>query len=353
MLPSRIAVYEDLPETPAGFEADAPLTDPQGRIYDYLRLSVADRCDLACVYCMPPEGEREQSRRVEVLSFEEIANVVRVFARGGVKRVRLTGGEPLVRKDIVDLVRLLRTTTSVEQLAMTTNATRLAELAAPLRDAGLSGVNISIDSLDDARFEMITRGGDLSQVRAGIDAALRAGLEVKLNTVLMRSQTLDEARAIVEFAWGLGVTPRFIELMPIGEGASLPLSERVPASEVKARLGGLIDETVSFERVQSTGPAKYAVAADGSNRRVGFITPMSQEFCGDCNRIRVTARGDIRACLASRRAISLRDLLRAGASDARLSWAIHWALGIKSSGHAFLDREVDEHQKVGMSLIGG
>ncbi|MCA9529825.1 MAG: GTP 3',8-cyclase MoaA [Myxococcales bacterium] len=356
---SRSAVYEPLAPRPAGFAVDGvpPLVDRQGRRYTYLRLSVTDRCDLACVYCMPPGGEDDHAVRRELLSFEEAARLIRVFGACGVRRVRFTGGEPLVRKDVVELVRLVRDTTDVAERVMTTNATRLRHLAGPLRAAGLDGVNISLDSLEPARFRRLTRGGELADVLAGLRAALDVGLDVKLNTVLLRGDTDDEVERLVDFAWDAGVTPRFIELMPLGEGAKLPRSARVTAAEVLARLRHKLAPAATHQGAGASsaprGPARYHAAADGSGRRVGFITPMSDEFCGSCNRVRVTARGDIRACLASRRALSLRDLMRGGASDLDLAWALHWSLTGKADGHFFVDGQVHEHEHVGMSLIGG
>jgi len=307
---------------------------------------------MACVYCMPPGGEEDHALRREVLSFEEITRLVRVFAEGGLRRVRFTGGEPLVRKDVVRLVSLVHETTAVEELVMTTNASRLAELARPLRDAGLRGVNVSLDSLDPERFAQITRGGDLPRVLAGIHAALDVGIEVKLNTVAMRGRNDDELARIVDFAWDLGVTPRFIEMMPLGEAANLPPSLRIPADEVAAVLGDRLVARAA-EGVDGRGPARYREAAGRPGKRVGFITPLSNEFCGACNRVRVTSRGDIRACLASRRAVSLRDVMRAGGSDRDLAWAMHWSLSGKAEGHFFNDAVVREHENVGMSLIGG
>ena len=349
---SRSAVYENLPPRPDGFDAIPTLRDERGRHYTYLRLSVTDRCDLACAYCMPPTGEEDHAMRRELLTFEEAARIVSVFAAAGIRRVRLTGGEPLVRKDIVRLVDLIYRRTEVEQLVMTTNATRLAELARPLRDAGLSGVNVSIDSLDAERFTQITRGGQLGQVLAGIHAALDVGFEVKLNTVPLRGRNDDELLDIVAFAWSLGATPRFIELMPLGEGARLPQRTRMNATDVVSALGGLLAQG-DPTGVSGHGPARYLLAKDGSGRRVGFITPISNEFCETCNRVRVTARGDVRACLASRKAISLRDIVRSGGSDLDLAWAMVWSLSGKHRGHYFLDEGEREHESVGMSLIGG
>lgn len=352
LVESRSAVYDDWPPRPDDFDAIPLLRDSRDRQYTYLRLSVTDRCDLACIYCMPPSGEEDHALRRELLTFEEAARLVSVFATAGIRRVRLTGGEPLVRKDIVRLVELIHRRTEVDQLVMTTNATRLSELARPLRDAGLFGVNVSIDTLDPDRFTEVTRGGDLGGVLAGIHAALDVGMEVKLNTVPLRGTNDDELCRLVEFAWSIGATPRFIELMPLGEGAKLPPSMRISADDVITALGDRL-HVATATGVEGHGPARYLSASDGSGNRVGFIMPMSNEFCDTCNRVRVTARGDIRACLASRRAINLRNIMRAGGNDLDLAWAMVWSLSGKDRGHYFLDTDEDEHEHVGMSLIGG
>jgi cyclic pyranopterin phosphate synthase len=337
----------ELPPPPA-------LRDHQGRAYTYLRLSVTDRCDFACVYCMPPGGEEDHAERPELLSFEEIARLCRVLSGLGVNRIRFTGGEPLVRRDVVRLVELVQRSTGGAKLVMTSNGSRLAELARPLRDAGLSGVNISVDTLDAQRFQQITRGGELKRVLAGVHAARDAGLEVKLNAVLLED-TLGDAGELVDWAWSLGITPRFIELMPLGEAAKLPPSSFVARAELVRALGPRLfsAEVASAHPEQGKGPARYLDAADGSGRRVGIISAVSNEFCDSCNRLRVTARGDVRACLASRRALSLRDVMRTGGSDQALGWAVHAALGTKLAGHLFNDPLADEHHHVGMSLIGG
>jgi GTP 3',8-cyclase len=354
VLSSRVAVYQPLAPRPAGWgdEGLPQLEDARGRAITYLRLSVTDRCDLACIYCMPPAGEEEHSVRRDLLCFEEAARLVGVFAAMGVRRVRFTGGEPLVRKDVVRLVDLVHRSTGLRDLALTTNATRLAELAGPLRAAGLEGVNVSLDSLDAERFGAVTRGGDLERVLLGLRAAREVGLTVKLNIVPMRGVNDAELERLVDFAWAMGATPRFIELMPLGEGAKLDPSMRMSAAEVAARLSGRLRGELRGAGAHQ-GPARYMDAADGSGRRVGFITAMSDEFCESCNRVRVTARGDVRACLADRRATSLRDVMRAGGSDADVAWAVLGSLGAKAPGHRFLDGQVDEHARVGMSLIGG
>lgn len=355
-----MATYDALavvPPTPADFGADGLplLQDGRGRRYTYARISLTDRCDMACVYCMPPGGEDEHAVRDELMSFEEVARLVQVLAAMGVTRVRFTGGEPLVRKDIVRLVALTHRRAPQVELVMTTNGSRLAELAAPLREAGLRGVNVSIDSLDPDRFAEITRGGSLPAVLAGLHAARAAGLRLKTNTVAMRGQNDHELAALVRFAWSLGATPRFIELMPLGEGANLPAAMRMTRADVEAVLGDLLAPQGSEDGLGGLdqGPARYTPARDEPSQQVGFITPLSSTFCDSCNRIRLTARGDLRSCLASRSALSLRDILRAGGSDADVAWALGNALGQKGEGHGFLNAHETEHTHVGMSLIGG
>ncbi|MAQ19402.1 MAG: GTP 3',8-cyclase MoaA [Sandaracinus sp.] len=353
LIESRSAIVEPPVARPAGFaERGIPsLTDRRGRVYRYLRLSVTDRCDLACVYCMPPGGEEDHGLRRELLTFEEAARLIAVFAAGGVERVRFTGGEPLVRKDVVELVERVHRRAPHLRLAMTSNGTRLPELAAPLRAAGLGSVNVSLDALDPDCFAALTRGGDVHRVLAGIEAALAVGMEVKLNAVPLEDGpgTAERLGALVDWAWSRAITPRFIELMPLGEGAALA-DRRLDAAAVRAMLGDRLSAGEPEAPGGPLGPARYV---SGRGGRVGFITAISDEFCASCNRVRVTARGDVRACLADRRALSLRDVMRTGGSDADLAWAMHRALGGKSEGHAFLDPDVVEHEHVGMSLIGG
>jgi cyclic pyranopterin phosphate synthase len=362
VLSSRMATYDALasyPPTPPGFGAKGlpQLSDGQGRRYTYARISLTDRCDMACVYCMPAGGEEEHALRDELMTFEEVARLVRVLSDMGVSRVRFTGGEPLVRKDIVRLVALAHREAPLVELVMTTNAGRLAELAQPLADAGLRGVNVSLDSLDPTRFADITRGGSLAAVLAGLDAARAAGLALKTNAIPMRGVNDTELRALVQHAWALGAVPRFIELMPLGEAAKLPSAMRMTRADVESALGDLLCDAsarhVDGPAGVDQGPASYLAARQGGGLKVGFVTPLSGTFCDSCNRIRLTARGDLRGCLASRRALSLRDILRRGGSDRDVAWALNVALGHKDDGHGFLDPSEAEHHHVGMSLIGG
>jgi GTP 3',8-cyclase len=306
---------------------------------------------MACVYCMPEGGEKEHGDRIELSSIEENVRLAAVLARMGVRRLRITGGEPLIRRGVVELVARVREA-GIAEVALTTNASLLARHAGALAAAGLACVNVSIDSLDATRFAAITRGGALDTVRAGIDAALGAGLEVKTNTVVLGGVNDDELGAIVDWAWARSITPRFIELMPIGEGARLPGDRFVSAPRITELLGGRIVRGRGTS-APSAGPARYLAASDGSGRRVGLITAVTDEFCDDCNRLRVTAHGEVRACLADRAAVSLRDAMRASASDEDLAWLVRWALGAKAEGHRFTDEREREHQRVGMSLIGG
>jgi cyclic pyranopterin phosphate synthase len=343
---SRRARSMEIPERPRDFVPGRVLADARARTYSYARISVTDRCDMACVYCMPPGGEAEHGERRELLSDDEIVRLVGVLASYGVTRIRLTGGEPLVRRDLPALVA--RITAIGSEVVLTTNASLLTRHASALRAAGLAGVNVSIDTLDADRFERITRGGSLAGVLTGIDAALTVGLRVKTNTVVLGGMNDDELPAIVEWAWARGITPRFIELMPIGEGATLSAERFVPFDRMRASLAAYVDDARGVAD-HGAGPARYLAGRDG---RIGFITATSDEFCGTCNRVRITSHGELRGCLADRAAVSLRDAMRNGASDDDLAWSIAWSLGVKTDGHAFTT-DATEHTHVGMSLIGG
>lgn len=329
------------------------LADGHGRRLQYLRLSVTDRCDLTCVYCMPPGGV-PASVKEDVLTFEELVRVVRVFARLGVRTVRFTGGEPLVRKNLAELIRMVRDETGLTDLALTTNATALAPLARSLVAAGLARVNVSLDSVDPGRFARLTRGGDLARVLAGIEAIREAGIgEVKVNAVVVRGENDGDLAELVEWAWARDITPRFIELMPLGEGAKLGRDAVVPVVEMKARLGRLLAVDEAPELRLDRGPATYLFARDGSGRKAGFIGAVTENFCQRCNRVRVTARGELRACLASPAGFSLRERLRAGDDDGVLFEAVEAALFGKRAGHEFYVPGADQHHAVNMSRIGG
>ncbi len=284
------------------------------------------------------------------MTFEESARLTSIVARMGIDRVRFTGGEPLVRKGFVDLVRHVHEAAPEVALVLTTNAMRLAPVVRELVAAGLRGVNISLDSLDPDRFARITRGGVLARVLGGAEAAVEAGLEVKLNTVALAGMNEDELGDIAEWAWARGITPRFIELMPLGEGAKLSGAHSSRA-DILRRLGDRVRVAEDGAAAAGAGPARYFRSRDGAHR-VGIISAVSESFCDECNRIRVTGRGDLRVCLASQRALSIRDLLRSGVPDREVAWAIHWALAGKAAGHGF-DVSGGDHEAVGMSLVGG
>lgn len=327
------------------------LTDAHGRQYRYLRVSVTDRCSMACVYCMPERGERDHALRREVLSFEQTTRLARIFAAMGVTRMRLTGGEPLLRRELPRLVRSLREEAAVQDLWLTTNGLRLPALARALADAGLHGVNVSLDTLQTRSFSTITRGSKLADVIAGIDAARAAGLTVKLNVVAMRGVNDAEFSDIVRWAWERDITPRFIELMPLGEGSKLMIAHHLPTQRIREHIGHLVADRV-LPRDPASGPACYYPAADGTGRKVGIIGAISDNFCNDCNRVRLTSRGEIIACIASRAHVPLKQLIEAGADDRALAWAMHRALNSKLAGHAFRLNATEAHGR-GMSLVGG
>lgn len=329
------------------------LADRDGRQLRYLRMSVTDRCDLRCQYCMPAEGV-PASEREDVLTFEEIVRVVRVFARLGVKTVRLTGGEPLVRRNIADLVRRIRGEAGIDDIAMTTNASALKVVAKELVQAGLTRINVSLDSVNAETFKVMTRGGDLSRVVSGIEAILDAGItEVKTNSVVIRGHNEQQVGEVVDWAWARGITPRFIELMPLGEGAKLGRDAVVPVQEIRRSLESRIVPEYDPAYRTDRGPAGYLEARDGSGKLVGFIGAVTDNFCHRCNRVRVTARGEIRACLASPSGLSLRDLIRSGCDDDAVMVGVQESLFGKGAGHEFYTAGVDRHHAVHMSRIGG
>lgn len=336
-----------LTQAPDELACGTGVTDGRGRAVRYLRMSVTDRCDMACVYCMPVDYQG--SPRAELLSFEEMVRVVVAFHAVGVRTVRLTGGEPLVRRDLVGLVHAMASSVEGLDLALTTNGGVLERFAAPLREAGLRRINISVDSVRDDDFRRITRGGEWARVRAGIQAARDAGFtELKSNTVVLRRENLGQVREIAQWALDHGLSPRFIELMPLGEGAAL-MDNHVPWTEIREALGDLLDGEEAH-RPADRGPAFYLPARGGG--RVGFITAVSNHFCDVCDRIRMTAKGELRACLASPDGLSLRDVLRAGATDAQLVDVLRDALAGKER-HRFAESGFGEAARVVMTGIGG
>jgi cyclic pyranopterin phosphate synthase len=333
-------------ESPAGYVPEAAasvtgLTDPQGRIIDYVRLSVTDRCNYRCTYCMPESGI-DHVDRADILSFEEIVGIVRCFASLGVRRLRITGGEPTVRRDLVDLARRLRSIPGIEELALSTNGHLLAELAAPLRAAGVTRLNVSIDTLDPTKFARITRRGDLARVRAGVDAACAVGFSViKINTVAVKGFNDGEVGALCDYAWTRGLVPRFIEQMPMAGGEMYIPGELLTAREIRdlvlAADPGASLSADEGGAARGAGPARYwrlARPGETTLRRVGIISPMTEHFCDACNRVRLSSSGALHACLGYDDAVNLRDLWRHGGARAVIA-AVHGAVAGKRSGHAF------------------
>lgn len=316
--------------------ATGPLVDPQARRVRYLRVSLTDRCNYRCTYCMPEDGV-DRVARADLLTLEEVAEVVRAFAAWGVERVRLTGGEPTVRRGLVDLVAALAAIPV--EVVLTTNGSRLAELAAPLRQAGLAGLTVSLDSLDPARFAAITRRGVLAEVLDGLEAAQAAGFRaIKLNTVAVRGFNDDELAALAFWAWDRGHVPRFIEVMPMAGGRLYVPGELMPAAEIRDRLAAAGAPLVpdAGEGVKGLGPATYWRVAAGphAGRRLGVIAPMTENFCATCNRLRLSATGSLHNCLARDDAGDLRSSLRSGDPDA-LAARVRAILGHKRHGHEF------------------
>jgi cyclic pyranopterin phosphate synthase len=323
--------------------------DKYGRIIAEARLSVTDRCNFHCLYCQPtPESTKEH--RDQILSFEEIRVLVEILLERGVSKFRLTGGEPLVRKGLPRLVEMLAALEGITDLALTTNAYLLAEMAQPLADAGLRRVNVSMDSLDRKRFAEITQSDSLDRVLTGMDAAERAGLgPLKVNCVLLRGVNDGEAVDFARFARETGRLVRFIEYMPFAPGGSWDLSMVVPGEELERRIA----ETYPLVPVP-VGPESTARRyrfADAPGE-VGFITPVTNPFCGGCDRIRLTADGKIRTCLFARDEHDLKALLRSGASREEIDRAIERAVWVKEKGTERLLEQARE-MNISMASIGG
>ena len=309
------------------------MIDPFGRTISYLRLSVTDRCDLRCTYCMP---ERMTFLpRAEVLGLGELDRLAAAFIRKGVRKLRLTGGEPLVRKDVMALVGGLSrflASNAIDELTLTTNGTRLAQYAADLARCGVRRINVSLDSLNPETYAQITRGGRLEQVVAGIDAAIAAGLEVKLNAVALRDDNLDDLVALAEWAHGRGAALTVIEVMPMGSVEAERIDQHVPMAEVRRRFAQRWTLTDLARR--TGGPARYVRTDQGGT--IGFITPLSRNFCDGCNRVRVTCTGEMYMCLGQAARADLRTPLRASSDDRLLDAAIDEAIGRKPKGHDFV-----------------
>jgi cyclic pyranopterin phosphate synthase len=323
------------------------LIDPFGRPIEYVRLSVTDRCDLRCSYCLP-KGFRDFEEPEDWLSFDEIERVIGAFGRLGVTRVRITGGEPLIRRNIAELAARLAALPRIDDLSLSTNATRLHKQATALRQAGISRINVSLDSLHADRFKQITQG-KLDKVLSGLQAARAAGFSpIKINMVVMAGVNDDEVEDMVEFCIDNDFTLRFIETMPMGDTGRCASQHYVDLQDIRRRLQR------RFELIPGVmpggGPARYVQVA-GSKLRIGFITPISQHFCETCNRVRLAVDGTIYLCLGQNDRFELRPLLRAGADDQTLEQAILSAIARKPERHEFSDKP--EQMVRFMSVTGG
>ncbi len=334
------------------------MRDGHGRIIDYLRISLTDRCNFRCIYCMPAEGVQQMTHE-QILRIEEIERIVRVATRIGIRSVRLTGGEPLVRKGVVDLVESLSKMPDIENISMTTNGVLLPRMADDLKRAGLSRVNISLDTLDPDQFKLITRVGSIEDTLAGIEAALAAGFDpVKINAVAVRSLNQDFL-AFAKLSIDRPLHVRFIEYMPVGESTGadghgwgkadvIPSEELLDIINERAAAEGLppLEPLDGEQKPLGWGPARY-FAFPGAQGTVGFISPLSRHFCSECNRLRLTADGKLRPCLFSDRELDIRAALQEGGEEGAYACFLE-ALDLKPDEH---------HDKVGterkMSQIGG
>ncbi len=329
------------------------MIDPFGRHVTYLRVSVTDRCDFRCIYCM--SEHMTFLPKADVLTLEELDRLCSAFVRKGVRKLRLTGGEPLVRRNIMVLFQALGRhlrTGDLDELTLTTNGSQLAKYAAELKDCGVRRVNVSVDTLDAAKFRRITRWGDLDVVMAGVRAARDAGLAVKINTVALKDVNEHELDGLIRWCGSEGFDMTLIETMPMGEIAYDRNDQYLPLSKVRKRL----EETWTLTDIayKSGGPARY-VEVKETGRRLGFITPLTHNFCESCNRVRLTCTGTLYMCLGQNDKADLRAPLRASESDQPLEAAIDEAIGRKPKGHDFvIDRDnrgpaVTRH----MSVTGG
>ncbi|SFH97931.1 cyclic pyranopterin monophosphate synthase subunit MoaA [Bradyrhizobium sp. cf659] len=329
------------------------MTDPFGRTISYLRVSVTDRCDLRCFYCM--SEDMTFLPKADLLTLEELDRLCSAFIAKGVRKLRLTGGEPLVRRNVMTLVRSLSrhlSSGALNELTLTTNGTQLAKYARELADCGVRRINVSLDTLDPRKFREITRWGEIDKVLEGIEAARAAGLAVKINAVALKNLNEDELPELMRWAHGKNMGLTLIEVMPMGEIGAGRIDQYLPLSLVRARLSQQFTLT---DLAESTGgPARYVSIAE-TGGKLGFITPMTHNFCESCNRVRITCTGTLHTCLGHEDASDLRKPLRASDDDMLLADAIDRAIGLKPKGHDFIiDRRhnrpsVSRH----MSVTGG
>ncbi|GGH14361.1 cyclic pyranopterin monophosphate synthase [Alsobacter metallidurans] len=330
-----------------------PLVDPFGRSITYLRVSVTDRCDFRCVYCM--SEDMTFLPRKDLLTLEELDRLCSAFVRQGVRKLRITGGEPLVRRDIMTLFENLSRhldSGALEELTLTTNGSQLARYADELAACGVRRINVSLDTLDPDKFKAITRRGDLAVVLKGVDAARRAGMQVKINAVALKGVNEDEVERMIDWAHAGGMDMTFIEVMPMGDIEPARFDQYWPLRDLRARLA----QTFTLEDIpyRTGGPARYMRAKE-TGGRIGFITPLTHNFCESCNRVRVTCTGTLYMCLGQEDAADLRAPLRASEGDEALDAAIKAAIARKPKGHDFIIDRDTARPAVGrhMSVTGG
>jgi cyclic pyranopterin phosphate synthase len=328
------------------------LVDSFGRCIDYLRVSVTDRCNYHCFYCRPP-GTRADGSHHDFLRHEETARLVRLFSELGVSKVRLTGGEPLLRRNIEGLAAMIAGLPGVDDLSLSTNGHLLQRFAAPLKTAGVGRVNISVDSLDQDTFSAITRGGDLGQVLRGIDAAQAAGMTpIKINMVVMKGINKHEIYAMLDFALERGLELRFIETMPVGKAGADNMDCHYPTARILQRIRKHYgSKLIPMQARSGPGPARYYQVGD-SDMKVGVISAVSRHFCETCNRVRLTARGDLVLCLGHEDRISLRSALREGRSDVDIKQDILAAIARKPERHYF-NSDAEQRGATQMVSLGG
>jgi cyclic pyranopterin phosphate synthase len=331
----------------------AGMRDPFGRMVTYLRVSVTDRCDFRCVYCM--SEHMTFLPKQELLTLEELDRLCSVFIAKGVRKLRITGGEPLVRKNIMSLFRSLgrhRVSGALEELTVTTNGSQLARSAGELRDCGVERINVSLDTLDADRFRRLTRWGDLAQVMRGLEAAEKAGLRIKINAVALKGENEHEIEELIRFAHGRGYDLTLIETMPLGDIGADRTDQYLPLSIVRARLMDRF--TLEDIAYRTGGPARYVRIAE-TGGRLGFITPLTHNFCESCNRVRLTCTGTLYMCLGQEDAADLRAPLRASPDDALVARAIDEAITRKPKGHDFVIDRRSSRPAVArhMSVTGG
>ena len=331
----------------------APLVDPFGRAISYIRVSVTDRCDFRCVYCM--SEDMNFLPKGDLLTLEELDRLCSAFVARGTRKIRITGGEPLVRRGIMTLFRSLSRhldSGALEEVTVTTNGSQLVKHARELAECGVKRINVSMDTLDPDKFRAITRWGDLAKVMDGLDAAQAAGLSIKINAVALKGFNEAEAPEMIRWAHGRGMDLTFIEVMPLGEIEDARVDQYLPLTQLRAQL--LDHFTLTDSSYQTGGPARY-VSVKETGGRLGFITPLTHNFCEGCNRVRVTCTGTLYMCLGQEDAADLRAPLRASESNGPLFAAMEEAIARKPKGHDFIIDRTTRNPAVGrhMSVTGG